>query len=201
MTKIRPSRLQDIENEDFSEFASLAYAKGFLLIYGKFLNVDVSPYLEAFETSESVTVDGYAYLQQEPDPQPRPSRQTSARRPRSNGGGGGGGGRGSFLPLVIGVVVLVGGFMVMKWIAEVNRLRPSPRQMVGVAPTSTTVPESVVAPRAVPADNTPVSTPAPVVAEPTAAPTARSSSNCRCHSVRTGSSTSGAGSSGRCSQS
>ena len=41
---------QDIEKEDFSEFASLAYAKGFLLIYGKFLNVDVTPYLEAFET-------------------------------------------------------------------------------------------------------------------------------------------------------
>ena len=43
MTKIRPGRLQEIENEDFSEFASLAYAKGFLLIYGKFLDVDVSP--------------------------------------------------------------------------------------------------------------------------------------------------------------
>jgi cytoskeletal protein RodZ len=171
MTKIRPSRLQDIENEDFSEFASLAYAKGFLLIYGKFLNVDVSPYLEAFETSESVTVDGYAYLQQEPDPQPRPSRHVSARRPRSSGGGGGGG-LGSFLPLVIGVGVLVVGFMVMKWIVEVQRLRPSPRQMVGVGPTSTAVPESVVAPRAVPVDNAPVSTPAPVVAEPTAAPTA-----------------------------
>ncbi len=70
MTKIRPGRLQEIENEDFSEFASLAYAKGFLLIYGKFLDVDVSPYLEAFETSESMTVDGYAYLQDNPAPKP-----------------------------------------------------------------------------------------------------------------------------------
>ena len=73
MTKIRPGRLQEIENEDFSEFASLAYAKGFLLIYGKFLDVDVTPYLEAFETSESVTVDGYSYLQD--NPAPAPSRQ------------------------------------------------------------------------------------------------------------------------------
>ena len=52
MTKIRPARLQEIEEEDFSHFPSLAYAKGFLLIYGKFLDVDVTPYLEAFETSE-----------------------------------------------------------------------------------------------------------------------------------------------------
>ena len=37
MTKIRPSRLQEIESGRFLEFSSLAYAKGFLLIYGKFL--------------------------------------------------------------------------------------------------------------------------------------------------------------------
>ena len=93
MTKIRPGRLQEIENEDFSEFASLAYAKGFLLIYGKFLEVDVTPYLEAFETSESVTVDGYSYLQD--NPAPPPSRQ-AAVRPRSGSGGGGGGADRSF---------------------------------------------------------------------------------------------------------
>ncbi len=46
MTKIRPSRLAEIEAEDFSQFPSLAYAKGFLQIYGKFLDVDVTPYLD-----------------------------------------------------------------------------------------------------------------------------------------------------------
>src|SRR5258708_17836525 len=95
LTKIRPGRLEEIENEDFSQFASLAYAKGFLLIYGKFLDVDVSPYLEAFETSESVTVDGYAYLQDHPAP--KPSRHTSVRKPS-------GGGRGSLFPFVIGII-------------------------------------------------------------------------------------------------
>src|ERR1700694_4812909 len=92
MTKIRPGRLQEIENEDFSEFASLAYAKGFLLIYGKFLDVDVSPYLEAFETSATMTVDGYSYLQNHPAP--KPSRPVVVRK-RSSG-------RGSFVPFVIG---------------------------------------------------------------------------------------------------
>src|SRR5450759_1661419 len=96
MTKIRPGRLQEIENEDFSEFASLAYAKGFLLIYGKFLDVDVSPYLEAFETSESVTVDGYSYLQDHPAP--KPARAKIIPKPTN---------RGSLVPFVIGVVVLL----------------------------------------------------------------------------------------------
>src|ERR1041384_401045 len=70
MTKIRPQRLAEIEADDFSQFPSLAYAKGFLLIYGKFLDVDVTPYLEAFEGSENVTVDGYSYLQESPAPKP-----------------------------------------------------------------------------------------------------------------------------------
>ena len=52
MTKIRPARLAEIEADDFSQFPSLAYAKGFLLIYGKFLDVDVTPYLDTFEDSE-----------------------------------------------------------------------------------------------------------------------------------------------------
>src|SRR5258708_35238881 len=63
-TKIRPSRLAEIEADDFSQFPSLAYAKGFLLIYGKFLDVDVTPYLEAFDDSERMTVYGYSYLQE-----------------------------------------------------------------------------------------------------------------------------------------
>jgi cytoskeletal protein RodZ len=154
MTKIRPGRLQEIENEDFSEFASLAYAKGFLLIYGKFLDVDVSPYLEAFETSESVTVDGYSYLQD--NPAPKPSRPVVVRKHS--------GGRGSFLPFVIGVIVLVVGFMVMKWILEVQRLKPNPRPVAGAAP------EKIIAPHALPAENAASPTPA-AATMPTTQPT------------------------------
>src|SRR5881394_1858463 len=99
ITKIRPARLQEIENEDFSEFPSLAYAKGFLLIYGKFLDVDVSPYLEAFETSDSVTVDGYSYLQD--NPLPRPTRPSVPRRHSSSSRTTTSSGRGSFLPFLI----------------------------------------------------------------------------------------------------
>src|SRR3989440_7627993 len=97
MTKIRPARLAEIEAEDFSQFPSLTYAKGFLLIYGRFLDVDVSPYLEAFETSETLTTDGYSYLQEAAEPEPiRPVKTRRRSAPVSSGGG-----RGSFMPLII----------------------------------------------------------------------------------------------------
>jgi cytoskeletal protein RodZ len=125
MTKIRPSRLAEIEADDFSQFPSLAYAKGFLQIYGKFLDVDVTPYLEAFETSEHITVDGYSYLQEEPAPAPvrtpivrrRPSRPSTPSRPSS-------GGRPSLLPLVIGIAVILIGFWVGKLFVNLRRLAP-----------------------------------------------------------------------------
>jgi cytoskeletal protein RodZ len=163
LTKIRPTQLKDIENEDFSQFASLAYAKGFLVIYGKFLEVDVTPYLEAFETSESLTVDGYSYLQDAPEPEP--VRPVVVRR-RSSGGGGGG--SGSFLPFIIGVVVLVVGFMLLRFFLQAQRLKPRPTPAPGASPIATaTTPESIVAPRAQPLDST---TPAPAAATATTAP-------------------------------
>jgi cytoskeletal protein RodZ len=166
LTKIRPGRLEEIENEDFSQFASLAYAKGFLLIYGKFLDVDVSPYLEAFETSESVTVDGYSYLQDAPDPEP--IRPVKVRRRSSSGGGsfGGSESRGSLMPLIIGVVVLVLGFTLMKWVLQMQRLKPTPTPAPGASPVVTaTVPGRIVAPQAQPVDTPP---PASVPATTTA---------------------------------
>jgi cytoskeletal protein RodZ len=171
MTKIRPAQLQEIENEDFSQFASLAYAKGFLLIYGKFLDVDVSPYLEAFETSEALTTDGYSYLQDAPDPEP--IRPAKVRR-RSAPMGGGGGGRSSFVPLIIGIIVLVLGFTVMKWLLQMQRLKPRPTP--GTSPVATaTVTERIVAPHAEPVESTtPLPTVAPTSTEtvaPTIAPT------------------------------
>ena len=160
LTKIRPSRLEEIENEDFSQFASLAYAKGFLLIYGKFLEVDVSPYLEAFETSEHVTVDGYAYLQDAPEPMP--SRAAVVRRPRSSGD------RTSLWPFVIGVLVLVIGFTVMKSLLQVQRLKPRPTPTPGATPVATeTASDKIIAPHALPVEST-----TPPASDINAAPTA-----------------------------
>jgi cytoskeletal protein RodZ len=121
MTKIRPQRLAEIEADDFSQFPSLAYAKGFLLIYGKFLDVDVTPYLDAFEDSESVTVDGYSYLQETERAKPV-AAPVARRRPVATGGGGSN--RVSPMPLIVGIVVLVVGFLGMKFLLNVQRLAP-----------------------------------------------------------------------------
>jgi len=114
MTKIRPARLAEIEADDFSQFPSLAYAKGFLLIYGKFLDVDVTPYLEVFEDSNRITGDGYSYLQENPAP-----KTASAPVLRSSNRD-----RISPMPLIIGVLVLVVGFSAMKLIVNLQRIAP-----------------------------------------------------------------------------
>jgi cytoskeletal protein RodZ len=136
MTKIRPSRLAEIEADDFSQFPSLAYAKGFLLIYGKFLDVDVTPYMEAFEGSEAVTVDGYSYLQD--NPAPAPARAPIARRPRPRQARpSSSSDRASLKPLVIGIIVIVAGFTLMRLILNIQRIAPRPPgQMIGQAPVA-----------------------------------------------------------------
>jgi cytoskeletal protein RodZ len=120
MTKIRPARLAEIEADDFSQFPSLAYAKGFLLIYGKFLDVDVTPYLDAFEDSERVTVDGYSYLQEDRPQKPISAPVVRRRRPTTTSSQE----RISPMPLIFGVLVLLIGFFVMKLILNVQRLAP-----------------------------------------------------------------------------
>lgn len=166
MTKIRPSKLAEIEAEDFSQFPSLAYAKGFVLIYGKFLNVDVVPYLEAFETSEHMTVDGYSYLQDNPAPPPR--RTEVVRKVPS-------GNKASLMPLVIGVVVLIVGFSLLKLMMNLRRITPSGERdaqalaQTSAPPFASGTPGQIVAPRALAADNTPAPTPPQFAA---AAPTA-----------------------------
>ncbi len=180
MTKIRPQKLAELEAEDFSHFPSLAYAKGFLLIYGKFLNVDVTPYLEAFETSETMTVDGYSYLQDNPVPPPRRTEVVRRREPTAN--------RASLMPLIIGLGVLIVGFYVLKTVMDLRRIKPAEERgnagAVAVAtatpvpvPTAAPTAAAIVAPRALPADETPaptavaVATPPPEVPSPTPQPT------------------------------
>src|SRR6266700_5225755 len=160
LTKIRPARLAEIEADDFSQFPSLAYAKGFLLIYGKFLDVDVTPYLEAFEESEHITVDGYSYLQENPAPK---AASTPIVRPSSRD-------RISPMPLIIGVLVLVIGFSVMKLILNLQRIAPRRSEPTAqVSPTASPLPSSATA------SSARTETPAKSVASaPTAAPSVSS---------------------------
>jgi cytoskeleton protein RodZ len=184
MTKIRPARLAEIEADDFSQFPSLAYAKGFLLIYGKFLDVDVTPYLDAFEDSERVTVDGYSYLQDNPPPKPVSApvvrRRTAGSRDRV-----------SPMPLVVGVLVLVIGFLAMKFILNLQRLVPAKAESTAqISPAAASTPSSTPPPPATaetPASNVasaPATAPSPASApsvspEPTVSAKATAASAAR----------------------
>ena len=169
MTKIRPQRLAEIEGDDFSQFPSLAYAKGFLLIYGKFLDVDVTPYLDAFEDSESVTVDGYSYLQE--NERAKPVSAPVARRRPAAPSRTGDSNRVSPTPLIVGIVVLVVGFLGMKFLLNVQRLAPGR----GSTETSSTATPAVASggstPAAAPnvgaaATSAPVASPVPTLGPP-----------------------------------
>jgi cytoskeletal protein RodZ len=165
MTKIRPQRLAEIESDDFSQFPSLAYAKGFLLIYGKFLDVDVTPYLDAFEDSESVTVDGYSYLQESERAKPI-SAPAVRRRPAPTAANN----RVSPMPLIFGVLVLVIGFLGMKFLLNVRRLTPAqggPTAQVTSTPSPGTMasgqrsPNEIASTQSVASTVPPVATPGP----------------------------------------
>src|SRR5437763_11711786 len=143
LTRIRQSRLAEIEADDFSNFPSLAYAKGFLQIYGKFLEVDVSPYLDAFETSGHLTVDGYSYLQDAPAPK-APRGHRSPRRTENT--------RPSLVPFLIGIAILVAGFWFLRFISKLNQIAPHPTEAAASATPSATV-ATIVAPRALPVES------------------------------------------------
>jgi len=144
LTRIRQSRLAEIESDDFSNFPSLAYAKGFLQIYGKFLDVDVSPYLDAFDTSSHITVDGYSYLQDTPAPK-APRTQVTRRNENA---------RPSILPFLLGLAILVAGFWFLRFISNLQRITPRPTEATATAtPSPTALVARIVAPRAEPVES------------------------------------------------
>lgn len=158
LTKIRQSRLVEIEADDFSNFPNLAYAKGFLQIYGKFLEVDVTPYLDAFETPGQITVDGYSYLQD--NPVPKPARAAASRPAASESG------RPSLLLFLVGLGVLVLGLWFIRLILNVQRISPHTVATAAASPTASA--GQIIAPRALPVDTPPPRVAATVA--PTAAP-------------------------------
>jgi len=63
-TKIRPTQIENLENDDYSHFPNLAYARSFLFLYAKHLGVDISQY-PTVEAGSAVGLADYKYLQSE----------------------------------------------------------------------------------------------------------------------------------------
>lgn len=81
-TKIRVPRLRDIEADDYSNFPSLVYARGFLKNYAAFLGLDASEIIDRLDTEPGIDADGYQYLAHDAVPGERARRKPPSRLPR-----------------------------------------------------------------------------------------------------------------------
>lgn len=69
-TRIRPDRIVDLENDEYGNFPNLAYARSFLLLYAKYLGVDVTEVASSFERYSQFGLDDYEYLTNTPVERP-----------------------------------------------------------------------------------------------------------------------------------
>jgi cytoskeletal protein RodZ len=74
-TRIRADRLNDLEHDDYTKFPNMAYAKGFLVIYAKYLHVDVSDTAKNLGVGSPVGTQDYEYLNHVTLPVPSSVRQ------------------------------------------------------------------------------------------------------------------------------
>ncbi len=110
-TKLRTERILDLENDTYAHFPNLAYAKGFLIIYAKFLAVDVSDFTDSFGISSPVGRNDYQYLSNAPQALPAVRRRD--------------GGRATKPMLILGgvlAVVMAAGIFVMYLVVSAQRL-------------------------------------------------------------------------------
>lgn len=61
-TRMRPEKIAALEASDLSTFPNPAYAKSFLILYGRHLGVDVKSIAAEIETYTQVCVEEYGYL-------------------------------------------------------------------------------------------------------------------------------------------
>ena len=116
--RIRSTFLRALESSDLTKFPNAAYAKSFLLMYGKFLGVNLKDIAANIDTTTQMKVEGYQYLTNRAAAQPKTKADpeltfSAAPEPKSSG---------SWLPLlVLGGTLLVALIAFVIW-QNVNRL-------------------------------------------------------------------------------
>lgn len=78
-TKIRPDRIADLEQDDYMRFPNIVYARNFLILYAKYLGVDISRY-PTVEIGFDTGVSEYSYLQQDDGSGAAPAARKRRRR-------------------------------------------------------------------------------------------------------------------------
>ena len=154
-TRIRANQLAALEADDYSTFASNAYARGFLLIYGRFLGVDVREVARGLESGNPISIAEYQYLNAIPESEPErhgPTRreQPSVRRP-------------SIAPLIAFVVLVGAAGLVLHLFLQAQRLESATGKTANTNVESVTPQGSTLATANLPS-TTPVPTPAATTA-------------------------------------
>lgn len=151
-TKIRSARLADLEADVYTNFANLAYARGFLTSYGKYLAVDVRPFLDAFENTSTFGVDDYQYLSEKPVGVYRaPRRVWRQRAPRK---------RLIAMGSTLGLLTV----MAFGWFLYINYLRLGDLNKLAEHQDGRVHPSAELSPAAILAKPIPSESPTPVVA-------------------------------------
>lgn len=156
-TRLRPDKIVALENDDYSLFASNVYARGFLQIYGRFLDVDVAEFASTLEGMASISIEDYQYLNSGAPPR-REERATVPMRVERRGPGFGT----LILFLLLVGAVAFGFYFYVNW----QRIEPVVRKD---ATTPVPAVETVTNP-APPANAATVATPAPALRAEVKAP-------------------------------
>lgn len=80
-TRMRPAMIHALEIGDLTAFPNATYAKSFLLLYGKYLRLDVKSVVREMEPVPHVVVDDYQYLTHANETTPGPARRGDFSRP------------------------------------------------------------------------------------------------------------------------
>lgn len=98
-TRMRPDKIIALENDDYGRFGGNAYAKGFLLIYSRFLKVDAVEEARSLKTPKNIPINDYQYLANAaPTPVEGTRQPQRSFRPQN---------RPSATPLLVSVIVVI----------------------------------------------------------------------------------------------
>ena len=171
-TRMRPAQIQALESGALSKFPNAAYAKSFLIMYGRYLGVDVSDIANRIDTTTQVGVDDFQYLSSRAEddkelqraaagsPQELVGVKTESR---------------SWFPLIaVGGVAAVAGIAFMVW-SNLNRIsdRVQSTETAAVKPATDGAAATVESPGAKPSVSS-APTPAVVQTPVTTAPSGES---------------------------
>lgn len=81
-TRIHPTMIRSIEEDDFSMFASVAYAKSFIRNYSEYLGLDLSDAMETLNDSVSISLSENELLDEMKKTIRKDSNFRSGRRPK-----------------------------------------------------------------------------------------------------------------------